>query len=32
MGVTVIDEERGDIDKVLNSLKEALGEISPTKL
>jgi len=32
MGITVIDEERGDIDKVLNSLKEALGEISPTKL
>lgn len=32
MGVTVVDEERGDIDKVLNSLKEALGEILPTKL
>ncbi|KAF8343452.1 pyridoxal phosphate-dependent transferase [Amanita rubescens] len=31
MGVTAIDEERGDVDKVLKSIREALGEIMSSK-
>lgn len=31
MGVTAIDEERGDVDKLLKSIREALGEIMSSK-
>ncbi len=31
MGVTAIDEERGDVDKLLGSIREALGEIMSSK-
>ncbi|KIL65543.1 hypothetical protein M378DRAFT_76739, partial [Amanita muscaria Koide BX008] len=31
MGVTVVDEERGDVDKLITSLREALVEITSSK-
>lgn len=31
MGISVVDKQRGDIDKVINSLQEALQEARASK-
>lgn len=31
MGISVVNKERGDIDKVISSLKEALAEAQASK-
>jgi alanine-glyoxylate transaminase/serine-glyoxylate transaminase/serine-pyruvate transaminase len=31
MGISVVDSQRGDIDKIINSLRESLAEAKASK-